>query len=109
MFPISDANPTGVSHSNLCLIAINILGFSGNSPVTRTAGRLYESTVVPANISNNLFSLETIFDIVHSVFFMAAGIISQQYVNLSVWRYVEDRPARLAFNSLFCQWFCGSR
>ncbi len=106
MFPISDANPTRrFPILTYALIAINVLVFLWE--LTLSPEQLEQAfrnlSVVPANISSNLFSLETIFDIVRSMFFHGGWdhILGNMLYLYLFGDNVEDRLGKIGFLVLY--------
>jgi membrane associated rhomboid family serine protease len=106
MFPISDANPTRrFPILTYGLIAINVLVFLWE--LTLSPEQLEQAfrnlSVVPANISSNLFSLETILDIVRSMFFHGGWdhILGNMLYLYLFGDNVEDRLGKIGFLLLY--------
>jgi membrane associated rhomboid family serine protease len=106
MFPISDANPTRrFPILTYALIAINVVVFLWE--LTLSPEQLEQTfrnlSVVPANVSSNLFSLETIFDTVRSMFFHGGWdhILGNMLYLYLFGDNVEDRLGKIGFLILY--------
>jgi membrane associated rhomboid family serine protease len=106
MFPISDANPTRrLPILTYALIAINVLVFLWE--LTLTQSQLDQAflnlAVVPANVSRNLFSPETVLDIVRSMFFHGGWdhILGNMLYLYLFGDNVEDRLGKIGFLILY--------
>ena len=106
MFPLSDANPTRrLPILTYALIVINVLVFLWE--LTLTQSQLDQAflnlAVVPANISRNLFSPETVFDIVRSMFFHGGWdhILGNMLYLYLFGDNVEDRLGKIGFLILY--------
>jgi len=106
MFPISDANPTRrLPILTYGLIVTTVLVFLwelslSESQLEQTFRNL---SVVPANVSSNLFSLETFVDIIRSVFFHGGWdhIIGNMLYLYLFGDNVEDRLGKIGFLLLY--------
>jgi membrane associated rhomboid family serine protease len=106
MFPISDANPTRRTPIlTWALIAINALVFLWelSMPASQLEQTFRDLSVVPANVSANLFSLETFLDTVRSMFFHGGWdhIIGNMLYLYLFGDNVEDRLGKIGFLILY--------
>jgi membrane associated rhomboid family serine protease len=106
MLPLRDMNPTRrFPVLTYALIAINILVFLWelSLPPAALEPVLMNLSVVPANVSRNPFSLETILDILRSMFFHAgwAHLLGNLLYLYLFGDNVEDRLGRLLYLVLY--------
>ncbi|MBI1877861.1 MAG: rhomboid family intramembrane serine protease [Chloroflexi bacterium] len=106
MLPLSDINPTRrFPVLNYTLIIINILVFLWELrlPPSALEAALTNLSVVPANVSNNLYSLETFLDIMRSMFFHAgwAHLLGNMLYLYLFGDNVEDRLGRALYLILY--------
>ncbi|MCL4295642.1 MAG: rhomboid family intramembrane serine protease [Anaerolineae bacterium] len=106
MLPLSDMNPTRrFPIFTYLLILINVLVFVWELSLSPAAldAALTDLSVVPANVSRNLLSLETILDVVRSMFFHAGwGHLLSNLLYLYLFGdNVEDRLGRLLYLVLY--------
>lgn len=106
MFPISDVNPTRrFPILTYALIAINVLVFLWE--LTLSEQQLQQTflnfSVVPANVSANVFSLETFLDTVRSMFFHGGWdhILGNMLYLYLFGDNVEDRLGKIGFLILY--------
>jgi membrane associated rhomboid family serine protease len=106
MFPIRDINPTRrVPILTYALIVINVIVFLWEQTLTEVEllNAFLDLSVVPANVSNALFSTETMLDLARSMFFHGgwAHLIGNM---LYLWLFgdnVEDRLGKVLFLVLY--------
>src|SRR5262245_42076945 len=106
MLPISDANPTRrFPILTYALIAINVLVFLWELTLSETQLQqaFMNLAVVPVNVSRNLFSPETVFDIVRSMFFHGGWdhILGNMLYLYLFGDNVEDRLGKIGFLFLY--------
>lgn len=106
MLPLRDMNPTRrFPVLTYVLIAINILVFLWELtlPPAALEAALMDLSVVPANVSRNLFSLETTLDILRSMFFHAgwAHLLGNLLYLYLFGDNVEDRLGRVLYLVLY--------
>jgi len=106
MLPISDVNPTRrFPILTYALIAINVLVFLWE--LTLSEQQLQQTflnfSVVPANVSANVFSLETFLDTVRSMFFHGGWdhILGNMLYLYLFGDNVEDRLGKIGFLILY--------
>src|SRR5262245_56621824 len=106
MLPISDANPTRrIPIVTYVLIGINILVFLWELTLSEVGlqDAFMDLAVVARNISNSPFSLESLLDIVRSLFFHG-GIEHIAGNMLYLWLFgdnVEDRLGKFLYLALY--------
>ena len=102
MIPISDINPTRrIPYVTYILIAINVIVFVlqlGLSP-DQLQRVFLDQSVVPALVSRNPFSVETILDMLRSMFFHGGWAhIGCNMLYLWIFGdYIEDRLGKLLY------------
>jgi membrane associated rhomboid family serine protease len=106
MFPISDANPTRrLPILTYALIAINVLVFLWELSMSpdQLEATFRNLSVVPANVSSNLFSLDTFLDTVRSMFFHGGWdhILGNMLYLYLFGDNVEDRLGKIGFLFLY--------
>lgn len=106
MLPLRDMNPTRrFPILTYLLILVNVLVFLWELSLSPAAldAALTHLSVVPANVSRNLFSLETILDVIRSMFFHAGwGHLLGNMLYLYLFGdNVEDRLGRILYLVLY--------
>lgn len=106
MLPLRDMNPTRrFPVLTYVLIAINVLVFLWELtlPPAALEAALTDLSVVPANVSRDLFSLETTLDILRSMFFHAgwAHLLGNLLYLYLFGDNVEDRLGRVLYLVLY--------
>jgi membrane associated rhomboid family serine protease len=106
MLPLRDMNPTRrFPILTYLLILINVLVFLWELSLSPAAldAALTDLSVVPANVSRNLLSLETILDVIRSMFFHAGWghLLSNMLYLYLFGDNVEDRLGRLLYLVLY--------
>ncbi|GIK41853.1 MAG: rhomboid family intramembrane serine protease [Chloroflexota bacterium] len=106
MLPLRDMNPTRrFPILTYLLLLINVLVFLWELSLSPAAldAALTDLSVVPANVSRNLLSLETILDVIRSMFFHAGWghLLSNMLYLYLFGDNVEDRLGRLLYLVLY--------
>jgi membrane associated rhomboid family serine protease len=106
MLPLRDMNPTRrFPILTYLLLLINVLVFLWELSLSPAAldAALTDLSVVPANVSRSLFSLETILDVMRSMFFHAGWghLLSNMLYLYLFGDNVEDRLGRILYLLLY--------
>ncbi|MBE7552196.1 MAG: rhomboid family intramembrane serine protease [Anaerolineales bacterium] len=106
MLPLRDMNPTRrFPILTYLLILLNVLVFLWELSLSPAAldAALTDLSVVPANVSRNLLSLETILDVIRSMFFHAGWghLLSNMLYLYLFGDNVEDRLGRILYLVLY--------